>query len=161
MSNLFLKKVKVLSKQNKIKFDFVLNGDDLSGTYSEPAAPEFYKSLEMLDKTACQILEVPEEMADRIIPYGATFSFVDDGCTTKASIQCKLEMLQSDTEANVSTPMRTVSVEYEDGLEPDACRAINEFYNAAVAYLKGHRAQTHLFEDAEKDVTPRPVQIAG
>ncbi|BAL83553.1 hypothetical protein SELR_18450 [Selenomonas ruminantium subsp. lactilytica TAM6421] len=159
--DLAIKKVKVIPKQSKVKIDYVLDGDDMAGTYSEPPAPEFYTSLSALNKTACEILEMDGAMADRLVPFAVSFSYGANTGVISASIQSKFEIPMSDTETIINTPMRKVSIQYEDGLSIEQCNAIEEFLRNATEYLKGHRAQTNLFENPPKDVTPKPLEIEG
>lgn len=154
-----IKKVKVLPRQKKIKIDYEKAGDKFSGTYSEPAEPEFYQSFQKLILPVCEICELDlETFSDRIVPYGVTFAYVGTHDTMKASIQCKMHMPLSNTDTVLNTPSRTVSTEFEDGLDADTCRIIEKLEQETRKYLNGQRAQQSLFE---QDVTPRMTAIEG
>lgn len=160
MEGLVIRKVKYLAKQEKIKIDYQKNGDDMSGTFSEPAAPEFYETLKALVEPVCVICEMDtEQFAHRIEPFGVSFSYTNNGETMKASIQSLFHMPASDTDTVLNTPSRTVSTEYEDGLDLPTCQLLTTMEEETRKYLKGHRAQIGLF--GEENVTPQAVQIEG
>ena len=161
MSDLRIRKVKVIPKQEKIKIEYMKGEDTLSGVYSEPARPELYEAIEKLVGPVCSICELPTDtFASRIEPYGVTFSYMNEGTTMKASVQATLHMPASDTDTVLNTPSRTVSTEYEDGLDDVTCRLLYTVEEEARKYLKGGRAQQSLFGE-EINATPQAAQIEG
>ncbi len=152
MNELTIKKIKVVNKDKKIKLDYLINGDEMSGTFVEPAAPEFYDTMKRLTSPVCEIIEVPEDMFEgRLEPFGVTY-FHGQNCTS-ASIQCRLHMNDSDTDTVLNTPVRKISTEYDDGLEGPTCALLSQLEEEAKKYLTGQRAQTNLFEDAQPGLT--------
>lgn len=145
MNEIYIKKIKLIEKQNKIKIDYSLNGDDMSGTFSEPANPELYQSFEALTQSVCDIMEFNlYDLFHRIVPYGVTYSH---GETMRASIQFRLHMDDSDTETAINTPTRKVDYVLEDGLDVSTCKLLENIERAAIDYLNGKRVQTTLFDE--------------
>lgn len=162
MKSLLIRKVKYLPKAEKIKIDYMKNGDEFNGTFTEPAAPEFYTALQNLTGPVCTICELnPEKFQPRIEPFGVTYSYAKEGEVMRASIQSKFHMPQSDTDTVLNTPSRTVSTEVEDGVDELTCNLLLTLEAEARKYLKGQRAQQNLFtESGEVNVTPEPEQIS-
>lgn len=149
MNELMIKKIKNLPKEQKIKIAYMLDGDEIVGTFSEPAKPSFYDCFKALVEPVIDILELPQGFEKRIEPFGVTYSHGDDAM--RASITVRLHMPASDTVTVVNTPVRKVSIEYEDGLKVDACNTLMKLEDEAKEYLNGHRAQTNLFEQADEE----------
>ena len=147
MNELMIKKIQNLPKEQKIKIAYMLKGDEIVGTFSEPAKPSFYDCFNELVKPVIDILELPQGFEKRIEPFGVTYSHRDD--VMRATISVKLHMPNSDTDTIVNTPTRKVSIEYEDGLELDACKTLVSLEEEAKLYLNGQCAQTNLFTQTE------------
>lgn len=158
MNELIIKKIKLIKKQKKINLVYVLDGDEMSGTFAEPADPDLYQCFERLAHEVSDIMEFPsDEFDDRIEPFGVTYSH---GEVMKATITAKLIMPDSDTETVINTPTRKVSIALEDGLRKSACELLTRLEQDAINYLKGKRAQTELFDAQGQPVSERP-QIEG
>ena len=153
MSEIVIKKVKVIPKQGKIQIAYFLNGDDMSGMFTEPAAPELYDCFKELREAVLEMLELPEIMRERITPFGVSYGHGND--VTRASIAARLVCPISETETVVNTPTRKVSAEYEDGLELSTCQTLTQLEDEARKYLQGQRAQMNLFN--AEDLHPRTV----
>lgn len=145
MNELIIKKIKLIKKQNKINLVYFLDGDEMSGMFSEPADPDLYQCFEKLAHEVSDIMEFPsDEFDDRIEPFGVTYSH---GEVMKATIAAKLIMPDSDTETVINTPTRKVSIALEDGLRKSACELLERLEQDAINYLNGKRAQTELFDE--------------
>lgn len=158
MNELIIKKIKLIKKQNKINLVYFLNGDEMSGMFSEPADPDLYQCFEKLAHEVSDIMEFPsDEFDDRIEPFGVTYSH---GEVMKATIAAKLIMPDSDTETVINTPTRKVSIALEDGLRKSTCELLERLEQDAINYLNGKRAQTELFDEQGQSV-PTTAQIEG
>ena len=158
MNELIIKKIELIKKQNKINLVYFLNGDKMSGMFSEPADPDLYQCFEKLAHEVSDIMEFPsDEFDDRIEPFGVTYSH---GEVMKATIAAKLIMPDSDTETVINTPTRKVSIALEDGLRKSTCELLERLEQDAINYLNGRREQTELFDEQGQSV-PTTAQIEG
>lgn len=156
MNELIIKKIKLIKKQNKINLVYLLNGDEMSGMFSEPADPDLYKCFDNLAHEVGDILELPDDMDDRIEPFGVTYSHSSD--VMKASIAAKFIMPASDTETVINTPTRKVSTILEDGLSNSTCELLERLEQDAISYLNGKRAQTELFDEQGQPATVPQIE---
>lgn len=154
-SALKIKKVKVLGTDEKIKIDYTElhneSEDEISGTFPEPAAPEFYEAFKKLKIAVCNILEFSKfkGMEDRLTPYGVTFKYSKDG-TMGAIISAKLSLPDAGTEVVINTPLRKCAPDDEsDDLTmyfTDTTRKnLWTLEQETRKYLSGKRAQIALF----------------
>lgn len=158
MENYKIKKIKIIESLHKIKIDFTntkaTGEDDLQGTFSEEAAPEFYEAMKALTESAANILEAPE-LATRLVPFAVTYHYSKDG-TMGAIISSRLLLPGSKGETVVNTPMRKCRMdETAPGafLTPTTAKRLWTLELEARKYLHGKRAQTNLFGGEEENVT--------
>ena len=158
-----IKKVKFIKSQEKIKIEYKrsLDGreDDLTGMFSDEAAPEFYKAMENLSETASGICELPDNMKGRLTVYGVTFHYNKDG-NMSAMLHCKLIAPTSKQEIKLDTPMRKCPLDdfVEDMtgqyLTDTAVKNLWNLEAEARKYLEGRRAQMNLFEAGAGEQQP-------
>lgn len=177
-----IKKVKTLNSESsgeRIKIEYTeINGDnynEMSGTFNELAAPEFYKAFEKLKTAVVNILELDKfkGIEKRITPYGVTFHYSKDG-TMGAIISSNLDLPDSGTSVVINTPMRKCD---PDNGETEALyftesttKALWKLETETRKYLSGKRAQMSLFGtngqplDASEDATddePNDTESTG
>ncbi len=158
-------KIKFMEKQGRIKIDFKnsadTNGGQFSGIYSEPADPVFYEAMKSLGTDAVSILELPEDITSRLVPFGVTFHY-NEGGRMGAIITSRLMIPLLGNETVIQTPMMKC---YDGGNDEDKCfseetaKKLWALAKEARRYLAGERAQTNLF-DGEQQEQPQPQEEA-
>ena len=142
-----------MESQGKIKIDFKNKGetnDQFSGIFSEPADPLFYESLKVLKSSVQVILDLPDDMASRIIPYAVSYTYGAEG-RMGAVISSRFIIPSTGKETTISTPLMKC---YDGGNDEDKCftattaKKLWALEKEARRYLRGERAQTNLFDGA-------------
>ena len=120
-TSVVIDKIKFMENNGKIKIDFKntkdLSQDQLSGIFSEPADPIFYETLKSLRSSAQAILELPDDMATRLVPFAVSYSYGNDG-RMGAVITCKFLIPSTDKVTVISTPLMKC---YEGGKDEQKC----------------------------------------
>lgn len=145
-------KIKFMEKQGKIKIDFKNDGDtnggQFSGIYSEPADPVFYQTMSDLKGSVKNILELPDGIEYRLIPFAVTYHYNAEG-RMGAIITSRLTIPDLGNETVIQTPMMKC---YDGGNDEDKCftegtaKKLWALAKEAQRYLAGERAQTNLFD---------------
>lgn len=161
--SIIIDKIKYMESQGKIKIDFKNKGetnDQFSGIFSEPADPLFYESLKALKSSVQVILDLPDDMASRIIPYAVSYTYGADG-RMGAVISSRFIIPSTDKETTISTPLMKC---YEGGKDEAKCfsadtaKKLWQLEAEARRYLAGDRAQQNLFDEeqpkAEQEAVP-------
>lgn len=120
-------------------------------SFREQASPEFYEALQNLAPSVCQILELPVSVENKLIPYGVSFKYANDGAMS-AVISAKLKLPAKDTCVSINTPRMKcpqdeVDAQESTALTKDSVQALWTVESEAQKYLRGDRAQMKLFGD--------------
>ena len=152
-TSVIINKIKYMESQGKIKIDFSNNTetshDTLSGVFSEPADPLFYKALRGLQTSVKNILELPDEMECRLEPFAVSFNYSTDG-RMGAVISSNLSIPSLKKTAVISTPLMRC---YDGGKDEAKCfshtttQKLWILEKEARRYLAGERAQQNLFDN--------------
>lgn len=127
-----------------------------SVTSDEMADPKLYAAFLHLTHSVLSILELNEKMADRITPYGISFSY-DANSVMSAVINVKLALPGSKTMIALNTPKKKAPSDEKEAsntasfFTDDAVKVLWEVEAAAQLYIDGKRAQMDLFENDEGD----------
>lgn len=120
-------------------------------SFRDQASPEFYEALQNLAPSVCQILELPVSVENKLIPYGVSFKYANDGAMS-AVISAKLKLPAKDTCVSINTPRMKcpqdeVDAQESTALTKDSVQALWTVESEAQKYLRGDRAQMKLFGD--------------
>lgn len=100
-------RVKYFEKDGKIDIAYKKKEDTSDAvfiaSFREQASPEFYEALQNLAPSVCQILELPVSVENKLIPYGVSFKYANDGAMS-AVISAKLKLPAKDTCVSINTP---------------------------------------------------------
>ena len=162
-TSVVIDKIKFMENNGKIKIDFKntndLSQDQLSGIFSEPADPIFYETLKSLRSSAQAILDLPDDMATRLVPFAVSYTYGNDG-RMGAVITCQFLIPSTGKVTVISTPLMKC---YEGGKDEQKCftpataKKLWALEKEARRYLAGDRAQTTLYDEQ----TPQQEQEAG
>lgn len=93
-------RVKYFEKDGKIDIAYKKKEDNSDAvfiaSFRKQASPEFYEALQNLAPSVCQILELPVSVENKLIPYGVSFKYANDGAMS-AVISAKLKLPAKDT----------------------------------------------------------------
>ena len=164
-TSVVIDKIKFMENNGKIKIDFKntkdLSQDQLSGIFSEPADPIFYETLKSLRSSAQAILDLPDDMATRLVPFAVSYSYGNDG-RMGAVITCKFLIPSTDKVTVISTPLTRC---YEGGKDEQKCftpataKKLWALEKEARRYLAGDRAQQTLFDDEPQAEQETPAEL--
>lgn len=148
-------RVKYFEKDGKIDIAYKKKEDNSDAvfiaSFREQASPEFYEALQNLAPSVCQILELPVSVENKLIPYGVSFKYANDGAMS-AVISAKLKLPAKDTCVSINTPRMKcpqdeVDAQESTALTKDSVQALWTVEREAQKYLRGDRAQMKLFGD--------------
>ena len=154
--SIVIDKIKYMESQGKIKIDFKNKGetnDQFSGIFSEPADPLFYESLKALKSSVQVILDLPDDMATRIVPYAVSYTYGAEG-RMGAVISSRFIIPSTGKETTISTPLMKC---YEGGKDEAKCfsqgtaKKLWQLEAEARRYLAGDRAQQNLFDEEQPE----------
>ena len=164
-TSITIDKIKYMENKGKIKIDFTnqteTSADQLSGVFSEPADPVFYETLNELRSSVQVILDLPDEMTARLIPYAVAFNYNADG-RMGAVITSRVLIPSTGKETTISTPLMKC---YEGGKDEQKCftpataKKLWALEKEARRYLSGERAQQNLFNgEAPEQTAPAAIE---
>lgn len=164
-SSLKIKSVKVMEAVEKIKIVYIDTSnnkyDELTGIFSDKAAPEFYNAMGKLNAIAAGICKFDNEYAKRLHVYGATYKYNKDS-EMSAMLHCKMELPDTDQSLVFNTPMRkcapddtTEGIYFSD----TAVEALWQLELETRKYISGKRAQISLFGNNGESVEEIEEQV--
>ena len=164
-TSVVIDKIKFMESNGKIKIDFKntndLSQDQLSGIFSEPADPNFYETLKSLRSSAQAILDLPDDMATRLVPFAVSYTYGNDG-RMGAVITCQFLIPSTGKVTVISTPLMKC---YEGGNDEAKCftsgtaKKLWALEKEARRYLSGERAQQNLFNgEAPEQTAPAAIE---
>lgn len=148
-------RVKYFEKDGKIDIAYKKKEDNndvvFIATFREQVSPGFYDALHNLAPSVCQILELPVSEQPKLVPYGVSFKYANDGAMS-AVISAKLLLPAKDTCVSINTPRMKcpqdeVDAQESTALTKDTVQALWNVESEAQKYLRGDRAQMKLFGD--------------
>lgn len=141
--------------------------DEYSFTCSDAPAPEFEKAMAALAPFVIEMCELNPKHQSRISVRSVSASYAGENDVLGIVISAQKGLEHSNSPLNINTPYK-IQEPYKEGAEgdqlqlmpPNCSECIQELFDQAEKYIKGHRLQTDLFDKKGKGTKKKEAASA-